>query len=106
MFLLSERRVMEQILNYVKPELLAVTVVLYFIGVGLKKAQAVTDKYIPLLLGGIGIVLCTIWVLASCPLGTGSEIATAAFTAIVQGILVAGLSNYLNQIFKQISKEE
>ena len=97
---------MEQILNYVKPELLAVTVVLYFIGAGLKKAQAVKDKYIPLILGGTGIVLCTVWVLASCPLGTASQIAMAVFTAIVQGVIVAGLSNYLHQIFKQIGKGE
>ena len=97
---------MEQILNYVKPELLAVTVVLYFIGAGMKKAQAVKDKYIPLILGGTGIVLCTVWVLAYCPLGTASQIAMAVFTAIVQGVIVAGLSNYLNQIFKQIGKGE
>ena len=30
---------MEQIMNYVKPELIVVTVVLYFIGMGLKQAQ-------------------------------------------------------------------
>ena len=28
---------MEQIMNYVKPELVVVAVVLYFIGIGLKK---------------------------------------------------------------------
>ena len=48
---------MERIMNYVKPELIVVAVVLYFIGMGLKKAESVADKYIPLLLGGIGIVL-------------------------------------------------
>lgn len=30
----------------------------------------------------------------------------AIFTAIVQGILVAGLSNYVSQVFKQLSKAE
>ena len=30
----------------------------------------------------------------------------AIFAAITQGILVAGLSNYVNQIIKQIGKEE
>ena len=34
------------------------------------------------------------------------EIAMAVFTAIVQGILVAGLSTYVNQIIKQHNKEE
>lgn len=97
---------MEQIMNYIKPELIVVAVVLYFVGMWLKKAQAVKDKYIPLILGGIGIILCTIWVLATSTLGTGQEIAMAAFTAIVQGILVAGVSTYINQIVKQAGKEE
>ena len=38
---------MEQIMNYVKPELIVVAIVLYFVGMGLKKAEAVADKYIP-----------------------------------------------------------
>lgn len=97
---------MEQIMNYVKPELIVVAVVLYFVGMGLKQAQAVKDKYIPLILGGVGIVLCAIWVLATSPLGTGQEIAMAVFTALVQGILVAGLSTYVNQIIKQAQKTE
>lgn len=97
---------MEQIMNYVKPELIVVAVVLYFIGMGLKQAQAVKDKYIPLILGGAGILLCAVWVLATSPLGTGQDIAMAVFTAIVQGILVAGLSTYINQIIKQANKSE
>lgn len=97
---------MEQITNYVKPELLIVAVVLYFVGMGLKHAQAVKDKYIPLILGGIGIILCAVWVIASCPLKTGQDIAMAVFTAIVQGILIAGLSTYVNQVVKQINKAE
>ena len=97
---------MEQIMEYVKPELIVVAVVLYFVGMGLKQAQAVKDKYIPLILGAAGIVLCAIWVIATSPLGTGQDIAMAVFTAIVQGILVAGLSTYVNQIIKQVQKTE
>ena len=91
---------MEQIMNYIKPELIVVAVVLYFVGMWLKKAQAVKDKYIPLILGGIGIVLCAIWVLATSTIGTGQD------TAVVQGILVAGVSTYINQIVKQAGNEE
>ena len=97
---------MKQIMNYVKPELMVVAIVLYFVGVGLKKSQTVKDKYIPLLLGLIGIFLCAIWVVATSPLSTMQEIAMAIFTAIVQGILVAGLSTYVNQIIKQLNKDE
>lgn len=35
---------MEQIMNYVKPELIIVAIVLYFLGMGLKQAQAVKDQ--------------------------------------------------------------
>lgn len=97
---------MEQILNYVKPELLVLTVVLYFIGMGLKHSQTVKDKYIPLLLGGIGIVLCAIYVLATSVCTGVQDIAMAVFTAITQGILVAGLSTYVDQLIKQKGKVE
>ena len=97
---------MEQIMNYIKPELIVVSVVLYFVGMWLKKAQAVKDKYIPLILGGLGIILCAIWVFATSTIGTGQEIAMAVFTAIVQGILVAGVSTYINQIVNQSQKTE
>ena len=99
---------MEQIMNYVKPELIVVAVALYFLGMALKQAQAVKDKYIPLILGGVSIVLCAIWVLAlaTSEVGTGQQAAMAVFTAVTQGILVAGLSNYVNQIIKQTQKSE
>lgn len=100
----SGGNLMEQIVQYIKPELLIVSVILYFIGIWLKQAQTVKDKYIPLILGGLGIALCAVWVLATSPLRTGPEIAMAAFTAIVQGVLVAGLSTYVNQIIKQAGK--
>lgn len=97
---------MEQIMNYVKPELLVVAVVLYFLGMALKQAQTIKDKYIPLIIGGVSIVLCAIWVLATSTMGSGQDISMAVFTAVTQGILVAGLSNYVNQIIKQAEKEE
>jgi energy-converting hydrogenase Eha subunit A len=96
---------MEQIINYIKPELIVVAIVLYFVGMGLKQTQTVKDKYIPVILGATGILLATIYVIATCPIGTMQEIAMAVFTAIVQGVLVAGLSTYVNQIIKQANKE-
>ena len=35
---------MEQIMNYVQPELIVVAIVLYFCGMGLKQTQAIKDK--------------------------------------------------------------
>ena len=97
---------MEQVMNYVKPELLVLAVVLYFVGMAMKKTEAISDKYIPVTIGTIGILRCGIWVVATSPMGGMQEIAMAVFTAIVQGILVAGLSTYVNQVIKQHNKEE
>ena len=97
---------MDQIMNYVKPELIVVAIVLYFIGMWLKQAAFIKDKYIPLVLGIVGIFVCGIWVMATASFAAAQDIALAVFTAIVQGILVAGLSTYVNQILKQLNKEE
>ena len=97
---------MENLTNYIKPELLIISVVLYLIGSWLKRIQFIKDKFIPFILGAIGIILCTIWVLASCPLTSMQNIAMAVFTAIIQGILVTGLSTYVNQLVKQKKKTE
>lgn len=72
----------------------------------MKQAQAVRDKYIPLILGGIGILICAVYLFATCACHTKQDIAMEIFTAITQGILVAGLSTYVNQVVKQLHKEE
>ena len=97
---------MEQITNYVKPELVVVAIALYFVGMALKQAQTVKDKYIPLILGGISIAICAMYVFATSSCSTPQDIVMAIFTAITQGILIAGLSTYVNQILKQENKDE
>ena len=97
---------MEQITNYVKPELVVVALALYFVGMALKQAQTVKDKYIPLILGEISIAICAMYVFATSSCSTPQDIVMAIFTAITQGILIAGLSTYVNQIVKQANKDE
>ena len=97
---------MEQVMNYIKPELLIVSAVLYFIGIGLKKAQYFADRHIPLTLGVLGCSLASLYVFGTVSMESPQEVSMAIFTAIVQGILVAGLSTYVNQIIKQKNKTE
>lgn len=97
---------MEKLIVYIKPELVVVAIVLYIVGIGLKKSVSVLDKYIPMILGGLGVLMCGIYVFATSSLSTPQEIALAVFTALVQGILVAGASTYVNQIVKQLGKVE
>lgn len=91
--------------EYIKTELLILIPVLYFIGIGMKKSK-IPDKWIPLLLGAIGILLSSIWVVASTSLIGLQEILSAIFSAVTQGVLVAGTSVYANQIYIQAKKEE
>lgn len=91
--------------DYIKTELLILVPVLYFIGIGLKKSK-LADKWIPAVLGGAAILLSTVWVLSTCSILNLQEAAFALFTAITQGILLAGASVYANQLYLQIHKEE
>ena len=93
-------------IDYIKPELLVAAIALYFVGIALKEAQTVKDKYIPLILGGLGIFICGIYVFATCSCKSGQDIALALFTSVTQGILTAGLSTYVNQLIKQLEKNE
>ena len=97
---------MDQIFGYVKPELLIVAVVLYFLGMWLKQISFIKDKYIPLILGIAGILFCSIWLVSTTTFSTGQDIGIVIFSSITQGILVAGLSTYVNQIWKQLNKKE
>ena len=97
---------MEALMNYVKPELIVVAIVLYFLGMWFKQAAFIKDKFIPLTLGIVGIFVCGIWVCATSQFATPQDIAMAIFAAITQGILVAGASTYVNQIIKQNNKDE
>lgn len=90
---------MENFETYIKPELLAVSVVLYIIGLMIKNTEKISDKYIPSILGIVGVVICSIYVI-----GLEGFNPLSIFTAITQGILVAGCSVYVNQLIKQSAK--
>lgn len=90
--------------NYIRTELLILIPVLYFIGMGLKKSQ-ICDRFIPLALGIISVVLSLIWVISTADIYTLKDIASAVFTAVTQGVLIAGASVYANQLYIQSKKE-
>lgn len=96
--------IIEMLKEFIRPELLVLIPVLYCIGAGLKKAQAFADKHIPIALGTVGIALAALWVVATSTIASPQDGALAVFTAIVQGVLVAGASVYVNQVIKQARK--
>lgn len=89
--------------EYIKSELLILVPALYIIGLGLKKSK-LKDKWIPLVLGVTGIALSAVWVSATSQITTIQEAAAAMFTAVTQGILAAGASVYVNQLYVQAHK--
>ena len=91
--------------EFIKPELLILIPVLYIVGIGLKKSK-LPDTRIPLVLGGISIVLSAAWVIATSDISTLKDVAYAMFVSVTQGILSAGASVYINQIDVQSKKEE
>lgn len=91
--------------EFIKPELLILIPVLYFIGTAIKKSK-IKDNIIPFVLGLVAIFLAGIYLFASEPINGAQAVATAIFTAITQGVLCAAASVYANQIIKQSMKEE
>lgn len=88
--------------NYIIPELLLIVPVLWVFGWIVKEAAFINNKWIPLILGAVGVLLAVCWVYGSVE----AFDSTALFTAITQGILCAGAAVYGNQIIKQITKDK
>lgn len=82
------------LLVYITENALVVIPVLLIIGVMFKDSKRIKDKYIPILLLVVG-VLSTIGLRQNMGADT-----------IVQGVLVTAASVYLNQIVKQLRKNE
>ena len=80
-------------MNYIIENALILIPVLYILGTFLKGLENIKDKYIPLVLLAISI---------------GFSIAIIGFSvdAIIQGILVTGVTVLGNQLIKQSKKDE
>ena len=80
--------------NYITENALILIPVLSIIGMILKGTQKINNKYIPVILLPIGILLS---------MGIMHSISV---DAIVQGVLVTGASVYAHQLVKQSHKNE
>lgn len=84
---------MEMLKDYILDNALILIPAIYVIGAILKGTELVKDKYIPVILLPIGIVLGMILV--------GFNV-----NGFIQGVLVTGVAVYANQLVKQTLKEE
>ena len=94
-----------EVMSYIKPELLILVPVLYITGVGIKKSP-VPDNLIPIILGGVSIFLSTLWIISTSDIHGWQDAVNAIFVSITQGILTAGASVYVNQLYIQSKKDE
>ena len=84
---------MEMLKDYILDNALILIPAIYVIGAVLKGTELIKDKYIPVILLPIGIVLAMLLV--------GFNV-----NGFIQGILVTGVAVYANQLVKQALKEE
>lgn len=84
---------MEMLKDYILDNALILIPVIYVLGMMLKGTEKVSDKYIPIILLPIGVILAMLIV---------------GFNAngFIQGVLVTGVAVYANQLVKQALKEE
>lgn len=95
----------DYMLNFVKPELIVLIPALYFIGIMFKNSKTINNKHIPIILAAIGVLLSLMWIVSTLDNFSISNIFNSIFVSIVQGVIVAGLSVYANQIIKQYKKK-
>lgn len=92
---------MPEFIDFVNPALVVLVPVLLFIGYAIKRTGRIDPRHIPLLLGVAGVLLALLWVLSTSAIATWQEALMAAWTALVQGLLVAAMAVYLHQVKKQ-----
>lgn len=91
--------------EFIRPELVVLIPVLFLIGAGLKQAEWVNNKWIPLLLGAFGVALSLVYMVSVSTVTSVQSAMALLFSGITQGILCAGGSVYVHQLFKQSKKE-
>lgn len=84
---------MDNLISYITDNALILIPAIYVIGAILKGTELVKDKYIPVILLPIGIVL-------------GMILLGFNVNGFIQGVLVTGVAVYANQLVKQALKEE
>ena len=95
---------MEELTQYIKADFAVLVAVLYCIGRGLKAIQRFPNQFIPLALTFCGIGLaCLSGVSRYASYGNW---AAALFEGVVQGVLCAGMSVYLNEVIAHCSSNK
>lgn len=96
---------------FLEPAHLVIIAILYAIGTFLKHDLRIRDNFIPLILAGVSLVLCTLLMFANHELpGTSQGVMELIFNLVVQVFATTAGSVYTNQLkvqlFDKMKEEE
>ena len=91
------------IMELIQVDLVILVVVIYVLGMFLKKIPNIADWTIPLVLLVVAVLLTVIY--KGIALGEGLTSVTIV-NGLVYGILIAGVAVFTNQVIKQNTKRE
>lgn len=94
---------MENLMDFISDGMVIVIVVIYVMGVFLKRLESVKDKYITCILMLFGITVAVLLSIINAQYKVNLDVIV---NGILQGILCWGVSVGINQTTKQLSKEE
>lgn len=88
--------------QYLKPDFVILAAALYFLGIAIKRTQKIPNRFIPLLLLIAGILLAGLDTVSRYEEYVNP--AAAILDTLTHGIVCAGMSVYVNQLFKQCTQ--
>lgn len=94
---------MENLLKFIPENLMILIVVIYVVGLFLKKMNSVPDKYITLILMIFGITFAILLDIINSQYKVALDVIV---NGILQGILCWGVAVGVNQTTKQLTKED
>lgn len=97
--LVNSPEMAEMLFNYIKPELLILVVILWYVGTKIKASKKIEDWAIPFILMAISVIFALSYVLIVSGLNP-----MAMWVGIMQGLAIAVLEGYLYQVYKQSTR--
>lgn len=91
------------LVQFIPSNLILLVAALYVLGIGLKKANTIPDKYITVILLILGITFAILLSIINAQYKTLLEAIT---TGILEGIICWGVAIGVNQTAKQLTKEQ
>lgn len=88
---------------FVTPKHAIIIVLLYVVGIGLRKYKSLKNNFIPLILTFLSFVLCSLLTLSDSPVPVTFQTTMGMiYNVIIQSFICVAASVYFNQIGKQL----